>query len=82
MRLRDRPKLQLKIQPPIDTENLVREKAKRVSRDCTVTFITGALGRERLNEQNEGWMGPGVLAEGTKLAGALTVAVVSFPFHT
>ena len=46
MRLRDRPKLQLRIQPPIDTENLVRERAKRVSRDCTVAFITGALGRE------------------------------------
>lgn len=82
MRLRDRPKLQLRIQPPIDTENLVRERAKRVSRDCTVAFITGALGRENLNEENEGWMGPRVLAEGTKLAGALTVAVVSFPFHT
>ena len=80
MSLRDVPQTRLRIQPPIDRGGSAREDAKRISRDCSVAFITGALGREKLNEENETWLGPRVLAEGTKLAGALTVAVVSYPF--
>lgn len=85
MSLRDVPKTRLRlrrIRPPIDSGDSAREDAERISRDCSVAFITGALGKEKLNEENETWLGPRVLAEGTKLAGALTIAVVSYPFES
>ena len=82
MSLRDVPRIRLRNKPPIDSGESAREDAKRISRDCSVAFITGALGGEKLNEENETWLGPRVLAEGTKLAGALTIAVASYPFKS